>query len=90
MTIMINEKISSDEWTEIASAPIANILLSGPVGGWKVYVASGMPFGPEVGMPVNATDGAWGSSVLGENENVYVRATSMYSGPAIEISGMMN
>lgn len=86
---MINEKISANEWTKIASAPISNILLSGPVSGYKIYVANGTPYGPEVGMTINALDGAWGSSILLADENVYVRATAMYSATGVAIEGMV-
>ena len=60
MTTMISQiLLTNGAWTEVAVGPVANILLSGPPGGWAVYVATTAPGGEASGMPVTSLDGAW-------------------------------
>lgn len=91
MTIMINKPLTEgSSWTEVATGPIANVLLVGPVGGWEIYVTPNQPTSNDEGMPVTSSDGAWASSVLGAGESVYARPTFPYNSHEISIKGMMN
>lgn len=91
MTTMISQALATDgTWTAIASGPIANILLTGSAGGWEIIVATSLPAPATTGMPVQSLDGAWSSSALESNENVYARSFGGSGPRALLIRGMKN
>lgn len=91
MTIMISQALTTDgAWTLISAGPIANILLTGSAGSWEIIVATSLPVPATTGMPVQSLDGAWSSSVLASNENVYARSFGGSGPRALLIRGMKN
>ena len=91
MTTMISQALATDgTWTAVANGPIVNILLTGSAGNWEIIVATSLPDPTASGMPVTSLDGAWSSSVLASNENVYARSFGGSGPRALLIRGMKN
>lgn len=91
MTTMVDAALNTDgSWALVASAPIANILLTGVSNGWEIYVGSALPGVGVNGLSVSSVDGSWGSSSLDASDNVYGRPFGRLEGVAMSIRGMVN